>query len=163
MSERPVFHRSRQVGLRKPEARKGWFLGLVLASWMVLGASAQVRAADSSFVQHDPPSAKDALRLVFHNAALPLPDDASCRDVDTSGLPNPTLGDWLAGILAVLEPAPGTSGVIARCDGPLGALSCQVHLSRQSGEEVWRWGVRFTADGRSGLVDPASIVCDASG
>ncbi len=137
--------------------------GILLVLSLTFVVSASAMAADGSYVQHDPPDAKDAIRLVFHNAALPLPDTDSCEAVDTSGLPNPTLGDWLAGILAAFEPAPGTSGLTAGCEGALGALICHVHVSRSSAEEVWTWGVRFAADGRSGLIDPTSIVCDASG
>lgn len=129
---------------------------LAMPAALLLAGAAQAQAPD-------PHGAKAALQLVFRNHALPLPGTPSCRGVDTTGLPQPTLGDWLAGILAELPPAEGRSGILAGCEGDLGRLRCRVHVSRASGEEVWRWGVRFTADGRTGRIAPESILCDSAG
>lgn len=131
-----------------------------LATFLVLLAAP---AMADSFVTSDPPSARDALRLVFHNAGLPLPDNPSCDGVVTGLTQPPTLGDWLSSILAALPPQEGTSGILAGCDGPAEALQCHVEVTRSSGEEVWTWGVRFTAESTDGRIEPASIRCDAAG
>lgn len=151
-------HDPRHLATRGRPRRPAWHAGLLA---LLGGIPPGVAGAQAP--EPDLHSAKAALRLVFRNGALPLPDTPSCRGVDTTGLANPTLGDWLAGILAELPPAPGTSGITAGCEGGADGLRCRVHVSRASGEEVWTWGVRFTADGRTGMIEPASIVCDSSG
>lgn len=155
MRQRLEIYRSR-VAL--PDHCRAW-----LAALAAIALPLTVHAQAPPTTQVDPRSAKGAIRLLFHNAALRLPDTPSCRGVDTTGIVNPTLGDWLAGILAELRPATGTSGVSAGCEGEIRALRCHVHVSRASGEEVWRWGVTFAANGHTGTIQASTIRCASAG
>ncbi|MGH6887552.1 MAG: hypothetical protein ACREGK_15915 [Geminicoccales bacterium] len=115
------------------------------------------------FVQFAPPTAKDALRLVMRNAGIALPQGGSCDGVDTTGIANPTIGDYLGGFLAELAPAPGVSGIAANCTGEPSDLACEVTIQRDAGDEVWAWGLRFRADGITGDIRPESLECTGAG
>lgn len=132
---------------------------LVVFAAAVAGASADMRP----FVQGDPPTAKDALRLALHNAVLPLPRGGSCEGGATSGIESPTIADYLGGFLAELPPAAGVSGIAASCSGARSDLACEITIQRQSGEEVWAWGLRFRADGINGDIRPESLFCTGVG
>jgi hypothetical protein len=115
------------------------------------------------FVQSTPATAKDALRLVLRNAGLTLPRGGSCDGVDTTGIENPTIGDYLGGFLAELAPAPGNSGIAAKCTGDTADLACEVTIQRDAGDEVWAWGLRFRADGITGDIRADSLECTGAG
>jgi hypothetical protein len=115
------------------------------------------------FVHSAPPTAKDALRLVMRNAGVTLPRGGSCDGVDTTGIENPTIGDYLGGFLAELAPAPGVSGIAASCTGEPADLACEVTIRRDAGDEVWAWGLRFRADGITGEIRPDSLECTGAG
>ena len=140
------------------------FLGIAALLWAAaIVPASQADGPAGPFVTTMPATAKDALRLVFHNADLPLPRGGSCEGVDTSGIENPTIGDYLGGFLAELRPAAGTSGVAAVCTGALSDLSCEVTIQRDAGDEVWAWGLRFHADGVSGTIRPDGLECTGAG
>jgi hypothetical protein len=115
------------------------------------------------FVQSTPASAKDALRLVMRNAGMTLPRGGSCEGVDTTGIENPTIGDYLGGFLAELTPAAGVSGIAASCTGETADLACEVTVRRDAGDVVWAWGLRFRADGTTGDIRPDSLECTGAG
>lgn len=115
------------------------------------------------FVQSTPATAKDALRLVMRNAGMALPRGGSCEGVDTTGIENPTIGDYLGGFLAELTPASGASGIAASCSGETADLACEVTIRRDAGEQVWAWGLRFRADGITGDIRPESLECTGAG
>lgn len=115
------------------------------------------------FVRSAPPTAKDAVRLVMRNAALILPRGGSCEGVDTTGIADPTIGDYLGGFLAELAPAPGVSGIAAGCTGEPTDLACEITIRREAGDEVWAWGLRFRADGITGDIRPDSLECTGAG
>ncbi len=115
------------------------------------------------FVPSTPPTAKDALRLVMHNADLTLPRGGSCEGVDTTGIADPTVGDYIGGFLAELTPGPGVSGIAASCTGEPSDLACEVTVQRDAGDEVWAWGLRFRADGVTGDIRPDSLDCTGAG
>src|SRR5882672_1044217 len=60
-----------------------------LLSAATVSAASQADGPSGPFVVTIPATAKDALRLVFHNADLPLPRGGSCEGVDTTGIENP--------------------------------------------------------------------------
>jgi len=134
-----------------------------LLSAATIAAASQADGPSGPFVATIPATAKDALRLVFHNADLPLPQGGSCDGVDTTGMKNPTIGDYLGGFLAELQPASGISGVAAVCTGALSDLSCEVTIRRDAGDEVWAWGLRFHADGITGTIRPDGLECTGAG
>ena len=134
-----------------------------LLSAATITAASQADGPSGPFVATIPATAKDALRLVFHNADLPLPQGGSCDGVDTTGMQNPTIGDYLGGFLAELRPAGGISGVTAACTGGLSDLSCEVTIRRDAGDEVWAWGLRFHADGTTGTIRPDGLECTGAG
>jgi len=139
-------------------------LGVAALLWaMTATFASQADGPSGPFVTTMPATAKDALRLVFHNADLPLPRGGSCEGVDTSGIENPTIGDYLGGFLAELRPAAGSSGVAAACTGAISDLSCEVTIQRDAGDEVWAWGLRFHADGVSGTIRPHGLECTGAG
>jgi hypothetical protein len=115
------------------------------------------------FVQSTPATAKDALRLVMRNAGMALPHGGSCDGVDTTGIENPTIGDYLSGFLVELAPAAGVSGIAASCTGETADLACEVTIRRDAGEIVWAWGLRFRADGITGDIRPDSLECTGAG
>jgi hypothetical protein len=115
------------------------------------------------FVRSMPATAKDALRLVMRNAGMVLPRGGSCEGVDTTGIENPTIGDYLGGFLAELAPAAGVSGIAASCTGETADLACEVTIRRDAGEVVWAWGLRFRADGITGDIRPDSLECTGAG
>jgi hypothetical protein len=115
------------------------------------------------FVQSTPATAKDALRLVLRNAGMALPRGGSCDGVDTTGIENPTIGDYLGGFLAELAPAAGISGIAASCTGETADLACEVTIQRDAGEVVWAWGLRFRADGNTGEIRPDTLECTGAG
>jgi len=134
-----------------------------LLSAATITAASQADGPSGPFVATIPATAKDALRLVFHNADLPLPQGGSCDGVDTTGMENPTIGDYLGGFLAELRPAGGISGVAAGCTGGLSDLSCEVTIRRDAGDDVWAWGLRFHADGITGTIRPDGLECTGAG
>ncbi|HZF35103.1 MAG TPA: hypothetical protein VE914_15005 [Candidatus Angelobacter sp.] len=134
-----------------------------LLSAATVSAASQADGPSGPFVATIPATAKDALRLVFHNADLPLPRGGSCEGVDTTGIENPTIGDYLGGFLAELRPAKGMSGVAAACTGGLSDLSCEITVRREAGDEVWAWGLRFRANGITGTIRPEGLECTGAG
>ncbi len=104
----------------------------------------------------------EALRFVFRAQNLPLKDNPSCQDLVTS-VEAPTLGDWMGWVFSQLEPVEGLSGIDAKCEGPADKLQCSVNARRRAGEEVWQWGVEFTANGSTGDIDPATLKCNMAG
>jgi hypothetical protein len=138
--------------------------GLAAAVLVALLAGPSAGSGETQpFVQSTPPTAKDALRLVMHNARLALPRGGSCDGVDTTGIANPTVGDYLGGFLAELAPASGVSGIAASCTGELADLACDVTIQRDAGDVVWAWGLRFRADGVTGDIKPDSLECTGAG
>ena len=133
-----------------------------LLAAVLAGPSAGSGQAES-FVQSTPATAKDALRLVMRNAGMALPHGGSCDGVDTTGIENPTIGDYLGGFLAELTPAAGVSGIAASCTGEMVDLACEVTIRRDAGEVVWAWGLRFRADGITGDIRPDSLECTGAG
>lgn len=140
-----------------------WLCASLLAISAVPVAATCAADEVRTFVQANPPTAKDALRLALRNAGLPLPRGGSCEGVDTTGIENPTIGDYLSGFLAELPPASGVSGVVASCAGTLSDLACEITIQRQSAEDVWSWGLRFNADGITGDIRPESLFCIGAG
>lgn len=139
-------------------------LRLAALLWAItIAAASQADGPSGPFIETMPATAKDALRLVFHNADLPLPRGGSCEGVDTTGIGNPTIGDYLGGFLAELKPAGGISGVDAACTGAISDLTCAVTVRRNAGDEVWAWGLRFHADGISGTIRADSLECTGAG
>ena len=104
------------------------------------------------------------------NASLPLSRGEHCNDVGGGQLQRaPTLGDWLAWNLNVLDEAdedgPITLPLSCRAaEGHAGEWECEVWFSAgQGGESPWHWGVRARfRDADASLVD-GSLMCTGAG
>ncbi len=106
------------------------------------------------------PTRHELFRTLLAHASLPL-RDASCKDV-VPGVARPTLGDWIAYNLSVLER--GQVSLPTRCEREASGWRCEVEFSvRDPKQELfWRWGVRFKLRADRGLL-PASLVCTGAG
>jgi len=120
-----------------------------------LGTSSVIRTA------HVPPSSKDVVLAALQSASVPLAVHESCRNVGTQPTDS-TLGQYLAGFVAALNPDSGTNGVVTSTRETADGWLCRVMIQRRAGEEVWSWGLEFEVD-KSGLLKPESYRCIGAG
>jgi hypothetical protein len=144
-------------------------LGAALAAgiaWGCASAAPDGRAVRALGPLPEPPTAKQALEVVFRHQDVPLTVDPSCRGAGT--LPaDATLGEYASGFLAEL--VGGTNEVLASCaegdrlGGAVASWRCDVEWRHRDGEDEWSWGVRFALRAADGEMVPGSLRCIGSG
>ena len=121
---------------------------------------APIRAARA-----DPtPSRFDLFRLLMRQQALPLGRVSSCKGV-VPAVKAPTLGDWIAYNLSLLQRGAIELPASCRASEDGRAWSCEVSFAVVNKKEnvLWRWGVRFALRKSDRSLVPGSLVCTGAG
>jgi hypothetical protein len=109
------------------------------------------------------PTRYEAFAVLLANGDLPLSAAEHCENVigEDAG-PAPTLGQWIAYNLSVLED--GAITLPVRCTPHAAGWECDVEFSVRNDPDnvLWRWGVRFVLH-RDGTFDRTSVVCTGAG
>lgn len=112
---------------------------------------------------HSAPTRFEVYRALLRSADLPLGRAKYCENViGADAGPQPTLGDWVAYNLSVLENGEVTLPVSCKPDA--GSWHCRVEFSLRHDPEnvLWRWGVAFRL-GPDRALDRASVSCIGAG
>jgi hypothetical protein len=127
------------------------------------------RAADPPALpvklQHLPPTPKDVIAAVMESSHAPL-SDASCAGYGTEPT-DKTIGRYLAGFLAGLSDQDArnaiTTSVEKRTENGQPVYVCRLMIRHAQGEDVWSWGVQFSARQSDGVVLAKSLRCVGAG
>ncbi len=117
--------------------------------------SASIRALST------PPSAKDIVNAALESATVPLSVHKSCAAIGTEQL-DATLGRFLSGFLAELNPESGKNGIVTSVREVDDGWVCRLMIQHRAGEDVWSWGLEFKF-GKDGLLVPDSYRCVGAG
>jgi hypothetical protein len=114
---------------------------------------------------HLPPTPKDIIDATFALSARPL-SDATCKGSGTEQSDS-TIGRYLAGYLAELSSQDSRNAVTtsverATEDGEA-VYHCRVMIRHAQGEDVWSWGIEFTARQSDGVVKQSPVRCIGAG
>jgi hypothetical protein len=112
-----------------------------------------------------PPTAKDVIDAVMASSQAPM-SDASCKGAGTEA-GDATIGRYLAGFLAELSNAEArnaiTTSVEQQTEGGEAVFVCRLMIRHAQGEDIWSWGVQFSARRSDALVLPQSFRCVGGG
>ena len=111
-----------------------------------------------------PPTRFEIYQLLFRERDLPLARGQHCSGVVGAALDHaPTLGDWIAYNLSVLDEGEIHLPAACRPSRSAGAAwDCEVQFQAAGGESPWSWGVRFRLRPDRVLV-PGSLACTGGG
>jgi hypothetical protein len=116
-------------------------------------------------LRHLPPTPKDVIEAVLANSQAPL-SDSSCRGFGTEST-DTTVGRYLAGYLAELSNQDAhnaiTTSVAPKTEGAEKLYVCRLMIRHAQGEDVWSWGVQFSAKQSDGAIVANSIQCVGAG
>lgn len=116
-------------------------------------------------LQHLPPTPKDLISAAMESSQTPL-SDSSCVGYGTDPA-DKTIGRYLAGYLVELSNQDARNAVSTsvepRMEGGQSVYVCRVMIRHAEKEDVWRWGVQFTARQSDGLVLSKSFQCVGAG
>lgn len=113
-------------------------------------------------LQHLPPSSQDILAAALEASRLPL-TDATCEGSQAKPS-DPNIARYLARYLVEFSrPNEGNSINTDLEQSPTATYICRLYLRHAAGEDVWSWGLEFTARQSDGLVDPKSFRCLGAG
>ncbi len=114
---------------------------------------------------HLPPTAKDVIAAALESSGMPLAD-SSCKGYGTEPTDR-TVGRYLAGFLAELGSQDArnavTTSVEQKTENGQPVYICRLTIRHAQGEDVWSWGLEFTARRSDGVVVAGSIRCIGAG
>lgn len=127
-----------------------------LICFVLLATAASVGRAQSP-AQPPPPSAKQILRVLLANGAVPLSTDPSCRGVGSEPS-DATLGDYVSGLLAnfaATGAGEAKNSIVVSAKPvrlPTGEQrwECHVEFVHVPGEDPFRYGVLFQMQRQNG-------------
>ena len=103
--------------------------------------------------------------VVLQVSQAPL-SDSSCAGFGTEPTDR-TIGRYLAGYLAELSSQDArnavTTSIEPRTESGQAVYRCRLMIRHSLGEDVWSWGVQFTARQSDGLVLVNSLRCLGAG
>ncbi len=138
---------------------------LVCACFALVGCRTADPPGRSTKLQHLPPTAKDVIDAVLESARTPLAD-SSCVGYGTEPTDR-TVGRYLAGYLAGLSSQDArnavTTSIESRTENGHAVYVCRLMIRHAQGEDVWSWGVQFTAQQSDGVVLVNSWRCVGAG
>jgi hypothetical protein len=116
-------------------------------------------------LQHLPPTAKDVIDVAMQSSRIPL-TDPTCVGYGTEPT-DKTIGRYLAGYLAELSNQDArnavTTSIQPGTENGQPVYVCRLMIRHAQGEDVWSWGVQFTARQSDGLVLTKSLQCLGAG
>lgn len=107
-----------------------------------------------------PPTPKDVIAAVLAHSHLPL-SDSTCKSAGTE-LTDATIGRYLAGFLSELSSQEARNAITTAVVQRDGSYVCRMMIRHAQGEDIWSWGVEFTA-GADGLVRSSTFKCLGAG
>lgn len=138
---------------------------LACACFALAGCRTADPPARSIKLQHSPPTAKDVIDVVLQVSQAPL-SDSSCAGFGTEPTDR-TIGRYLAGYLGELSSQDArnavTTSIEPRTESGQAVYRCRLMIRHSLGEDVWSWGVQFTARQSDGLVLVNSLRCLGAG
>ncbi|MEO8126557.1 MAG: hypothetical protein ABJF23_04875 [Bryobacteraceae bacterium] len=137
---------------------------LALLAILCLAAPA-CRGPATVKVAHLPPTSKDVIEAALASSQAPL-SDSTCNGFGTETT-DKTIGRYLAGYLAELAAPDGGNSLITSVtpgtEAGQAVYVCRLMVRHAKGEDVWSWGVQFSARQDDGSVLPNSIKCLGAG
>lgn len=141
---------------------RGW---LLFCACLALFACRTETAVRPVKLQHQPPTAKDVIDAVMASSQSPA-TDASCKGYGTEA-GDATIGRYVAGFLSELSNPEArnaiTTSVEQQTEGGEAVYVCRLMIRHAQGEDVWSWGVQFSARKSDGVVLPQSFRCIGAG
>ena len=138
---------------------------LLFGAWLALAACGTKKDGRAVKLQHLPPTPKDVIDVVMASSQTPM-TDASCKGYGTEA-GDATIGRYLAGFLAELSNAEArnavTTSVEQGTESGEAVYVCRLMIRHAQGEDVWSWGVQFSARRSDGKVLAGSFRCIGAG
>jgi hypothetical protein len=105
------------------------------------------------------------IEVVLQVSQAPL-SDSSCAGYGTERT-DKTIGRYLAGYLAELSSQDArnavTTSIEPRTESGQAVYRCRLMIRHAQGEDVWSWGIEFTAQQSDGMVSVNSLKCLGAG
>lgn len=149
-----------------PSARR-LLLAICLLAPSCASPPPQAPAASSYRMRRLPPSAKEMLAALFAMSQVPLSVSETCAGVGTEP-DDTTIGQYLSGFLAELSDTEARNTLVASASQDKSASGetiwvCRVMIRHAKDEDIWSWGVEFSARASDGTVLADSFRCLGAG
>ncbi len=155
------------------------FLGAVVffcnSAWAAATDDAEIVPIEARLIEgteEDERAAKEALRYLLRNSAIPLTVNSTCKTVGMRG--DKTIGDFTSGMLAQFVYVKGKNAknwISASCKSnpkssktdPVRDCELTFHQARLEEEILWGWGFKFSANKNSGIIMRKTLMCMVAG